>query len=296
MKQVETVLMIFAAATTAFGQTFVSAATGNDTTICGRANPCKTFARAALFTPAGGQITALDPGDYGSITITQPVTIEGSNMAQNVVTSGTAIMVQTSATGVVHLRNLSIKGNGGLWGIGWLSGAQLVIENVKVSGTTSGCVSAVVSGTTSADLVIKDSSFDNCPNAIDVIGNPITVEISNTQVHYTQMALQAGNGYITVTGSNFSNPQAYGTGSGIFTEAQPSGTPPVIMIDNCQISGFKYGVLANANTTIQLSRSNISFTTYAVYAAAGASLISNGNNTFLSNTNAGSFTNTVIPN
>jgi len=296
MKHVETILMIFAAATTAFGQTFVSAATGNDTTICGRANPCKTFARAALFTPAGGQITALDPGDYGSITITQPVTIEGSNMAQNVVTSGTAITVQTSATGVVHLRNLSIKGNGGLWGIGWLSGAQLVIENVKVSGTTSGCVSAVVSGTTSADLVIKDSSFDNCPNAIAIIGNPITAEISNTQAHYTQMALQAGNGYITVTGSNFSNPQAYGTGSGIFTEAQSSGTPPVIMIDNCQISGFKYGVLANANTIIQLSRSNISFTTYAVYAAAGASLISNGNNTFLSNTNAGSFTNTVIPN
>lgn len=296
MKQARTILMIFAATTAAFGQTYVSAATGNDTTICGRTSPCKTFARAALFTPAGGQITVLDPGDYGSITITQSLTIEGSNLAQNIVTSGTSITVQTSATGVVHLRNLSIKGNGGAWGIGWLNGAQLVLENVKVSGTTSGCVSAVASGTPSADLVIKDSSFDNCPNAIDVFGNPLTVEISNTQAHFTQIALQAGNGYITVTGSNFSNPQAYGTGSGILTETEPSGTPPVIMIDNCQISGFKYGVLANPNTTVQLSRSNISFTTYGVYAAAGATLISNGNNTFFGNTNAGSFTSTVIPN
>src|ERR1700733_954736 len=185
MKQVETILMVFAATTAAFGQTYVSAATGNDTAICGRMNPCKTFARAALFTPVGGQITVLDAGDYGSVTITQPVTIEGANLAQNVTTSGSAITVQTSATGVVHLRNLSIKGNGGVWGIGWLSGAQLVLENVKVTGTTGGCVSAAMSGTTSADLVIKDSSFDNCPDAKEVFGNAITAEISNTQVHYT---------------------------------------------------------------------------------------------------------------
>ena len=58
-------------------QTFVSATLGNDTNPCTRVSPCLTFAAALAQTTAGGEIDILDPGDFGSVTITKAVTISG---------------------------------------------------------------------------------------------------------------------------------------------------------------------------------------------------------------------------
>src|SRR5262245_23923450 len=58
--------------TSAFAQatrTWVSGV-GNDANPCSRTAPCKTFAGAISKTAIGGEIDALDPGGYGTITIT----------------------------------------------------------------------------------------------------------------------------------------------------------------------------------------------------------------------------------
>ena len=44
---------------------------GDDANPCSRTAPCKTFAGAISKTTAGGEIDALDPGGFGTLTITK---------------------------------------------------------------------------------------------------------------------------------------------------------------------------------------------------------------------------------
>jgi hypothetical protein len=50
---------------------------GDDANPCSRTAPCKTFPGAISKTAAGGEIDVLDPGGFGSVTITKSITIDG---------------------------------------------------------------------------------------------------------------------------------------------------------------------------------------------------------------------------
>jgi len=72
-------LATFAIATSAQAQatrTWVSGV-GDDANPCSRTAPCKTFAGAISKTAAGGEISVLDPGGFGAVTITKSITING---------------------------------------------------------------------------------------------------------------------------------------------------------------------------------------------------------------------------
>src|SRR5436853_5663 len=56
-------------------RTFVSAATGNDANPCNRAAPCRNFAAAIAQTASGGEVVVLDSGGYGTVTISQAVSL-----------------------------------------------------------------------------------------------------------------------------------------------------------------------------------------------------------------------------
>src|SRR6476469_89068 len=51
---------------------------GDDVNPCSRTAPCKTFAGAISKTAGGGEINCLDPGGYGTVTITKSLTIDCS--------------------------------------------------------------------------------------------------------------------------------------------------------------------------------------------------------------------------
>src|SRR5687767_3253781 len=51
---------------------------GNDANPCSLTAPCKTYAGAMLKTAVHGEISTLDPGGYGAVTINKSVTIEGT--------------------------------------------------------------------------------------------------------------------------------------------------------------------------------------------------------------------------
>src|SRR5258708_24850013 len=62
---------------------------GDDANPCSRTAPCKTFAGAISKTAAGGEINCLDPGGFGSVTITKSLSIvcdytEGGVLANGV--------------------------------------------------------------------------------------------------------------------------------------------------------------------------------------------------------------------
>src|SRR3954466_7353520 len=50
---------------------------GDDVNPCSRTAPCKTFAGAISKTAEGGEIDALDPAGYGTVTIVKAMTIDG---------------------------------------------------------------------------------------------------------------------------------------------------------------------------------------------------------------------------
>src|SRR4051812_35615014 len=61
---------------------------GDDVNPCSRTAPCKTFAGAISKTAAGGEINCLDPGGFGTVTITKSLAIkchytEGGIVAAN---------------------------------------------------------------------------------------------------------------------------------------------------------------------------------------------------------------------
>ena len=85
--------------TAAFSQTWVSN-TGSNSNPCTMAAPCLTFQRAVNVTPAWGQVRVLNAGDYGSVTITQAIRIDGGGLVSNVTTSGSSITVNTPAGSV----------------------------------------------------------------------------------------------------------------------------------------------------------------------------------------------------
>src|SRR5215218_9918411 len=112
--------LTFAFATAAQAQatrTWVSGV-GDDVNPCSRTAPCKTFAGAISKTADGGEIDCLDPGGFGTVTITKSLVIDGTHGSGfgSILASGTTgVNVNDSLTAapmskIVRLRNLSING------------------------------------------------------------------------------------------------------------------------------------------------------------------------------------------
>src|SRR5262245_19460978 len=115
-------------------RTWVSA-TGNDVNPCSQTSPCRTFAGALLKTNAFGEIDALGPGDFGSLTIDRTITIDGGpGVAVAVGVNIDAIAIVAGSSDVVTLRNLSLDGfANGKGGVGIYGGRSVLIENCFIS-------------------------------------------------------------------------------------------------------------------------------------------------------------------
>src|SRR5882757_6750105 len=86
------------------GRTWVSGL-GNDANPCTRTQPCLTFQAAHDKTAAGGEIDVLDPGGYGTVTITKSISIvnEGVGVAGiRTVAGATAITINAGSGDVVN--------------------------------------------------------------------------------------------------------------------------------------------------------------------------------------------------
>src|SRR4030095_3621241 len=117
---------------------------GDDANPCSRTAPCKTFAGAISKTAVGGEISVLDPGGYGAVTITKPITISGvgeqsrilASRAQGVITNITQV-INAPQTNTVTLRNLQINGAGvtlGTNGVHVFGNTTVILDNVNVFG------------------------------------------------------------------------------------------------------------------------------------------------------------------
>ena len=154
--------------TAAFGQatrTWVSGV-GDDANPCSRTAPCKTFAGAISKTATGGEISVLDPGGFGTVTITKSMTINGDGTLAGILSSlaAQAILVNITtnlATDKVVIRNVSINGGGnGVRGVRFIDGQEVILDNVTISGMTDAGVD--VAQSQSGNVFLHNVRISKC--------------------------------------------------------------------------------------------------------------------------------------
>src|SRR5215213_2103018 len=113
---------------------------GDDANPCSRTAPCKTFAGAISKTAAGGEISVLDPGGFGAVTITKAISIVADGDLGGVLHSLTnGVIVNAGVNDAVLLRGLDINGAGtGLDGIKILSAKTVTVERSVIMESTNG--------------------------------------------------------------------------------------------------------------------------------------------------------------
>src|SRR5262249_44445585 len=141
---------------------------------CVRLAPCKTFQTAHDNTLANGEITVLDPGSYGSLTITKNISVinDGVGEAGILVSGGGTGITINAPAAAGSLRGLTIKGIGfgGGNGINFTAGAALNVENCVVRNLDTLGFGIIFQPSTSATLQVTNSVFtDNTASAIFVV-------------------------------------------------------------------------------------------------------------------------------
>jgi hypothetical protein len=170
MKLTTTITLLFAACLPFVShaqatRTWVSGV-GDDANPGSRTAPCKTFAGAISKTAPGGVIDVLDPGGFGSVTITKSITIVGDAAEANILVSGThGLTIAAGDTDVVVLRNMTIEGIGtGLSGIHIISAGEVHVENCRINGFTQNGID-YVSTVTNGVLFVKETTIHGCAGA-----------------------------------------------------------------------------------------------------------------------------------
>ena len=135
---------------------------GDDVNPCSRTAPCKTFAGAISKTAAGGEINCLDPGGFGSVTITKAIAIVCGGIGGTVFAHmTTGIVVNAGDADKVLLSGLDINGGGtGKNGVRVIKAGNVVIRNTVIHGfatpesrgiSVEGAAKVTVTGTTIAN-------------------------------------------------------------------------------------------------------------------------------------------------
>lgn len=224
---------ILALATAAQAQatrTWVSGV-GDDVNPCSRTAPCKTFAGAISKTAKDGEISVLDPGGYGAVTITKSIYINGTHGA------GYGSIIASLVNGViinitdvndvrkaVRLRSLDINGaSTGINGVSILAATNVWVEDCVIdgftgNGTTSGIGIRMGLTATSGNLFVSDSRIHKTVTGIRATTTSgfAVASVRNCNIENNTTGVEAAtNGFVTVADSRI----ASNTGSGLTASA-----------------------------------------------------------------------------
>jgi hypothetical protein len=303
-------------------RTWVSSA-GADSGSCPQTSPCATFAYAIQQTTSGGEIDCLSGGDFGAVIITQSITIDcGGGQVGSIGVSGYAelpaigfqeptryaINLNLSTSGLVVLRNLSIRDFGGVLVVPILTtsfpASTLIIEHCKISNFTDGSGMLFEPSSSPSQLFVSDTIIDNNGESGLVAagiyikpasGVTATVSINRSEIknnEYGIIADSTAGGSIrgvvkdSVVSGNSQN--------GI--TASSSGASDVLTVNGTDASSNgNHGLVAGGSGAGMLVRNSTVFNNGGgLYTTGGGTLYSYGNNSVNGNNgNDGAFTGTV---
>ncbi|MES1193390.1 MAG: right-handed parallel beta-helix repeat-containing protein, partial [Solirubrobacterales bacterium] len=182
-------------------QTYVSGV-GDDAYDCTLLQPCKTWAGAISKTTAGGTISAVDSGGFGSVTITKSVTLDGAgHLASSLAASTQGIIVNGAGINVV-IKRLNIDATGICTpattphGIRFLQGSSLTVQDVGIQGFRGAGISLEPTdghGT----VVVRDSVItNNCTAGVQAaspaLSGDMTVHLKDNLLTGNATGVRAG--------------------------------------------------------------------------------------------------------
>jgi parallel beta helix pectate lyase-like protein len=253
---------------------------GDDVNPCSRTAPCKTFAGAISKTAPGGEISVLDSGGFGSVTITKGITIDGTGVIASVLNAGgvNGITVNAGVNDVVTLRNITINGVGtGLNGVRHLQAGALHLEGVTISGNT-GIGVEITPTAAPVQLTLTDTIIRDCVGgALHVLplGGTLHVTVDNSRFERSFYGIRAEDGaMVTVNRSVASN----NINSGFRTNS--AGGAVEINLENSVASNNGTNGISStgAASIIRLSNSTITGNATGLSPSAGGQILSYGSN------------------
>ena len=248
----------------AAGRTFVSVA-GSDSNPCTITLPCRNFEAAYMQTSANGQIDALDPGNYGALTITGPVTIQGHGWTGMSTTTGATITINApGATDKIAISGVVLDGLGivGTNGIIFNSGGTLavrdsVIRNFNIDGIHFSSSTANLSKFFVSNTIVSD----NGQRGINIF--PTGTGITNVVLDHVKIENNSDIGLYVITGSQtinvtVSDSVSANNSAGIAAQSE-DGTAVSIMVRNSTMSNNAAdGVSAQSpGAVVRVTRSTI---------------------------------------
>jgi hypothetical protein len=296
------------AASAQASRTWVSGV-GDDLNPCSRTAPCKTFTGALANTLPGGEINCLDAGGFGSVTITQAVSIICDNVEAGVlVGSGSdGITVAAGSGDAVVLSGLDIHGvTGALTGIKLTSAASLRISNTRVRGFRTATSYGVALNATNvlSAVYMENVSISNNGSSIGgggVLVGPasnasITLAVKHAIIEnnaFVGMRIDtvgktSAGAFVTVDDGSFSSDS-----TGILVKS-PLGTGVSnLTVINSTLQQNVYGVSINTTYPPFFGNNTITNNTTGLLLQNGSSATSFGGNRLAGNNTDGAFTTTL---
>jgi hypothetical protein len=269
---------------------------GDDVNPCSRTAPCKTYAGAISKTAAGGEISVLDPGGYGTLTATKSITVDGGTGAgwgSTLASATNGFIINDSLSGTpgtikVILRNLSINGAGttlGVDGIRFLRGAELTVENVVIQNFSGDAIDIAQAGSSTTN--IRNVTTDNVGvgvKATTTVGEAIVL-VDNCRFRAVTEGVHAiSNGRVTVRDSVITL---------VTTGIRTSGSNSIINTDDNFVAFCTTAIQASAGSSINVSDSIIAQNATGV-SANGGTVNSFQGNSLINNTSNGAFSGSTV--
>ena len=262
-------------------RTFV-ASFGNDAGPCSRTQPCRSFHTALSHTDAGGELIVLDSGGYGSVSISQSVSIiaPAGIYAGISVLSGNGVTVNGSGIKVV-LRGLTINGQGGMLGVDFVQGGTLLVEDCQIGNFSAVGGIGINDAAANSQLTVKHTALRQSWAGVNLGPAALYAMLDDIRVSYVGRGVEAyGGSHVTVTNSVISGAQY-----GVF--AASTGPETQVTVRDSTIAGAQQGflvqaigasaqaiVLSDGNTIDQVTNA------FAFSGSGGAEVITTpGNNT-----------------
>jgi len=263
---------------------------GDDANPCSRTAPCKTYAGAISKTAKDGEISTLDPGGFGAVTITKSITINGGGGGQGygsilaALTNGIIINITDAADvrKTVRLTWLDINGaSSGLNGINFIAGINLFVENTNIDGFTQNGINVANNPQAVNNLHMRNVNIRNCVNSGVNISNSganaTVLSWDGVKITKSTNGLNAGNGTRGQIANSFF---ASNSGSGVNVSEGSSPTDFAIN-DSAITANAVAGISTAAGSEVRIARCVITGNVNAL--GLGGTVHTGGNNTIMGN-------------
>jgi hypothetical protein len=268
-------VVVLGFSTGAFAQatrTWVSGV-GDDANPCSRTAPCKTFAGAISKTAPCGEISVLDPGGFGAVTITKSITLNGTGTLAGILAANVnGVIVNAGVNDTIILRDISINGAcSGLNGIRYLAGRALIVDHCWIYDFTQSGIDVVSSG--NLILNVLGSIITNMATGINFAptAGSVVSEIDHTTIQKLTgngVTTNANSSFVTVTNSNIINAAGFGVNAG--------GAGAVVNVDSSSLSS-NATACRTVGGFIRVTR-NVIMNNTTNFTITGGTIASAGNN------------------